>query len=167
MCTDIGCQKNNFLDFMYCRTNINWADLDEHLRLFNMAVYPVAGDGYCYIRSIIKVLQVDYGWHFTIDEVIELVEENVLENLNHYSKWHAASKREIVHDTGYYLRGRQYTIDIVDVIVAATADYLRIQLKVFNKYGSKVNIISHTSPNYANCSVYVRLAHEHYDAVVD
>ena len=157
----------NNVNILLCRTNINWIDLDDHLRHFNMAVYPVAGDGYCYIRSIIKVLQIDYGRKFSIDEIIELVEENILDNLDYYAKWHPASKREIVRDTSFFLRGRQYTIDVVDVIVAATADALRIQLKVFNKFGSKVNIISHTSPNFANCSVYVRLAYQHYDAVVD
>ena len=150
-----------------CRTDIDWAKLPDHLRVFNMRVFPIVGDGYCYIRSIIKVLETDYHRKLNISDVIELVEEQLLERLDYYSQWHAASKREVVADAQKFLRGRNYTLDVVDVVVAATADALGIQLKLFSRVGTKVHILSHTSPNHARYSVYLRYTGNHYDAVID
>ena len=132
-----------------------------------MRVFPIIGDGYCYIHSIIKVLETDYGRKLNISNVIQLVEEQLLERLDYYSQWHAASKREIVADAQKFLRGRNYTLDVVDVVVAATADALGIQLKIFSRLGTKVHILSHTSPNHARYSVYLRYTGNHYDAVLD
>ena len=144
-----------------------WKSLGEHLRHFGKRIEHVQGDGYCYIRAIIKVLSVDYRQQHKLADILRRIEDQLFERLDYYCKWHPASKRDIVRDTYKFLRTGKYYIDIMDVIIAATADALQIRLKIFTKHQDHLFIITHESPLFTGTTIFLKYFGDHYDAIVD
>ena len=88
---------------------------------------------------------------------------------------------EVLHDVNKYLRsyGENYTLPVIDVIVGACANYLNINIKIFeNHHRFKKEIDFKPEKNQWPLSVYllysrdaipdkdVRNANDHYDAIV-
>ena len=58
-----------------------------------------------------------------------------------YTAFHTNSKHQLISDTLKYLNHRMYTMDIVDVVVQACANALKINLYIYERTGSRSILI--------------------------
>ena len=68
---------------------------------------------------------------------------HILENQNHYAEFHFGIPDQfMIHVTEYLFSG-VYTVDTVDVVIAAITDTLRAQLIIGQNVNRKVAVIPH------------------------
>ena len=136
-----------FTNFPYS-INIKWRNLKEHLALFQRKIEPIAGDGYCLMKSVLKCLDVDYGEKITFEQSKELVLDEIYSDVTRYAGFHTGNNREVLKQSEMYFENGldTYNKDITDVIVCAAANALEMNFAVFQDIGGNAVII------YTNCN---------------
>ena len=60
--------------------------------------------------------------------------EHLIENFNLYTQYHTNSADQLVYDaTEFFNNSRNFTSDVVDILVQATADALNLKMKIFRR----------------------------------
>ena len=110
---------------------VEWSDLENYLqREFKQEIVCVPGDGVCFLKSEKHCLERDLDVNYTIDQISDKIFDEICDNSEMYTAFHTNSKRQLISDTLKYLNHRIYTMDIVDVVVQACANALKINLYI-------------------------------------
>ena len=108
---------------------VEWSDLENYLQQeFKQEIVHVPGDGVCFLKSVKHCLERDLDVNYTIDKISDKIFDEICDYSKMYTVFHTNSKRQLISDTLKYLNHRMYTMDIVDVVVQACANALKINL---------------------------------------
>ena len=137
----------------------------------------VKGDGYCFLSSVTKALSVDCGQNVQCESLANQVLDHMYENSKYYASFHEdGSARAMLKQAEEFLLRGQYILNVADVCVAATANYLRMNLYIFENLGGKAVIIQQRSAiQKSTKGLLLRFSRKptgscignHYDAIVD
>ena len=129
-----------------CSTPVNWDALDAHVKQFDKEIAVVKRDGYCFLSSVTKALSVDCGQNVQRESLAYQVLDHMYENSKYYASFHedGSARAMLKQAKEFFLRG-QYILNVADVCVAATANYLRMNLYIFENLGGKAVIIQQSS----------------------
>ena len=75
----------------------------------------------------------DFYKFYTLKKLQEIVTEHLIENFNKYTEWHGGNADQLVYEATEFFNDRNFTADIVDIIVKATGDALDICMKIFRR----------------------------------
>ena len=75
----------------------------------------------------------DFYKFYTLKKLQEIVTEHLIENFSKYTEWHGSSADQLVYEATEFFNDRNFTADIVDIIVQATGDALDICMKIFRR----------------------------------
>ena len=137
----------------------------------------------CYVNSLVRVLVLQHNRDIDVEgaskKIIEFLQRD--ENAEHYMAFHPVSTKEhFIHDMKSFFDSRDYTQEILDVIIPAAAYALDIKLTIFKvgdqlptPEGQKVIPFGiHQQTYNANASTEVNVQYQgsgidgHYDALV-
>ena len=118
--------------------HVEWSDLENYLqREFKQEIVRVPGDGVCFLKSVKHCLERDLDVNYTIDQISDKIFDEICDNSEMYTAFHTNSKHQLISDTLKYLNHCMYTMDIVDVVVQACANALKINLYICEWTGSR------------------------------
>ena len=110
---------------MICSTPVNWNALSAHLNQFGKEIAVVKGDGYCFLSSVTKALARDCGKIVQCKSLGNEVLDHMYKHCKYYTSFHEdGSAWTILKQAEEFLLGGKYILNITDVCVAATANYL-------------------------------------------
>ena len=113
-------------------TPVNWNALGAHLNQFGKEIATVKGDGYCFLSSVTKALARDCGKIIQPESLGNQVLDHLYEHSKYYASFHEdGSAWAILKQAEAFLLGGKYILNIADVCVAATANYLCMNLYIF------------------------------------
>ena len=160
-----------------CSTPVNWDALDAHVKQFGKEIAVVKGDGYCFLSSVTKALSVDCGQNVQCELLANQVLDRMYENSKYYASFHEdGSARALLKQAEEFLLRGQYILNVADVCVAATANYLQMNLYIFENLGGKAVIIQQRSAiETSTKGLFLRFSRQptgscignHYDVIVD
>ena len=160
-----------------CSTLVNWDALDAHVKQFGKEIAVVKGDGYCFLSSVMKALSVDCGQNVQCEWLANQVLDHMYENSKYYASFHEdGSARAMLKQAKEFLLRGQYILNVADVCEAATANYLRMNLYIFENLGGKAVIIQQRSAiEKSTKGLFLQISRKptgscignHYDAIVD
>ena len=93
----------------------------------------MSGDGRCFIESVRKCLLHDLDVDYSCDVIADKIFDEIIDNSNNYQDFHTGSKKDLIEDTLSYLKYRKFTIDVVDVVVQACANALKVNLHILTR----------------------------------
>ena len=160
-----------------CSTLVNWDAIDPHIKQFGKEIAVVKGDGCCFLSSVMKALSVDCGQKVQRESLANQVLHHMYENSKYYASFHEdGSARAMLKQAKEFLLCGQYILNVADVCVAATANYLRMNLYIFKNLGGKAVIIQQRSAiEKSTKGLFLRFSHKptgscignHYDVIVN
>ena len=160
-----------------CSTLVNWDALDAQVKQFGKEIAVVKGDGYCFLSSVTKALSVDCGQNVQREWLANQVLDHMYENSKYYASFHEdGSARAMLKQAKEFLLRGQYILNVADVCVAATANYLWMNLYIFENLGGKAVIIQQRSAiEKSTKGLFLQFSRKptgscignHYDAIVD
>ena len=137
----------------------------------------VRGDGYCFLSSVMKALSIDCCQNVQRESLANQVLDHMYENSEYYASFHEdGSARAMLKQAEEFLLHGQYILNVADVCVAATANYLQMNLYIFENMGGKTVIIQQRSAIEKSMKgLVLRFSRKptgsgignHYDAIVD
>ena len=160
----------------YCSISVDWRDLGQHLQKFDREVMEVSGNGFCFLEAVRTCLLIDYKEEIPVEKLIKKLMNKLYERVNYYSSFHQGGIQKLLKDAKKFIKKRKYSLDVVDVCIAATANALKVNLYIFEKINNKVQIIKHKcSCVDTDKTIYLHYTHtpntnhlgDHYDAIVN
>ena len=114
---------------LICSTPVNLNALGAHLNQFGKEIAVVKGDGYCFLSSVTKALARDCGKIVQRKSLGNQVLDHMYKHCKYYASFHeGGSAWAMLKQTKEFLLGGKYILNIADVCVAATANYLCMNL---------------------------------------
>ena len=160
-----------------CSTPVNWDALGAHLKQFGKEIAVVKGDGYCFLSSVMKALLVDCGENVQHESLANQVLDHMYENSKYYASFHEdGSARAMLKQVKEFLLCAKYILNIANVCVAATANYLWMNLYIFETLDRKAVFIQQISViEKSTKGLFLRFSCKptgscignHYDVIVD
>ena len=93
----------------------------------------VQGDGYCFPKSVLKCLFLDHRYVMSFGRFKSKMTEHLIANYDKYTQYHSDSPDQLVYEATSFFNDRNFTSDVVDVLIHATADALQLKLKIFRR----------------------------------
>ena len=112
-------------------TGIKWSEFDNEMRKQGKEVLTVAASGYCFIESVWLGLERDLDVTYMNQQIVENFLDKVYERGTFYKMFHTGSIQKLIEETWEYLKERKFTNDVIDVIVVAATNVLKINFKKF------------------------------------
>ena len=106
-------------------------------------VKKILGNGMCFVEAVIEGLK-DIGEKEMDVEVLKVTILNEIYNhMEYYAEFHPTGKtpRKVLLDAEIFFKDRCYTMDIVDVCIAATMNTLGVNLYIYEEIGKQAVII--------------------------
>ena len=102
----------------------------------------IPSDGYCFLSSITKALARNCGVSVQCDSLANQVLDHMYEHGKYYASFHGdSSTQSMLKQAEEFLLCGKYILNIADVCLAATANYLCMNLYIFEDLGGKAVII--------------------------
>ena len=175
----------NFLAYFFystqeCLLNLKFSDIENWVARIGRRVVKIKGDGFCFINSIQRCLQIDYRMVITIQETTSLILSYLLENIQKYTQFHIikySKSTSIADDLATevfdFFNTRDFNKDVVDLIVQVAADAMGLDIFILQKNEEeKVQIIK-CSGGPVSKRIFLRFKRNdlhsqgnHYDAIV-
>ena len=124
---------------------IMWHEINDKLFNIGHEEYPIPGSGFCLIDSLVCILQVEYKMNISIENVKQLIQNQTLEEHGKYINFHAVKKPQndipkyiteadlFLGENIDFFNNRDYTQDVVDLIIKIAADALGINVMVYQE----------------------------------
>ena len=96
-------------------------------------VTEVKGDGYCFPKSVLKCLFLDHKYVMSFARFKSKITEHLIANFQKYTDYHTDSPDQLVYEATEFFNDRNFTTDVVDILVHATADALQLRMKIFRR----------------------------------
>ena len=141
-----------------------------------MEVQIIQGDGFCFLNSVSKVLEVNYNHNYPVQKAMEQIMKFLCENFDKYTAYHQQKSEPTLGDTLIsdvidFFASRNYNTNIVDLLMQITTDALRLHLNIYQKNNGQIQIYNFTSPQPL-FTVNLKFTHDpihsqanHYDAI--
>ena len=120
-----------------------WSDLERYLENFEVEVLPTRADGFCFLESVRLCLERDVGKFMSHEDLVALIMSEIYERCFEYKDFHNGSIESLIKDAEKYLNKGQFVLNVVDVVIAATANALKVNLVLYQKMGEYVGIVNH------------------------
>ena len=112
---------------------------------------------------------------YSIDEISDKILDELYENAHKYKDYHTGSVRKLIEDSIKYLKETKYTLDIVDVVVGACANALKVNLYIFQRENDNCSLILTYCCIPSNRDIFLKYhraggSHhglDHYSAIAD
>ena len=109
---------------------------------FGKEISIIPGDGYCFLSSITKALARDCTVSVQCNSLANQVLDHMYEHINYYASFHRdSSTLSMLKQAEEFLLCGKYILNIADVCVAATTNYLCMNLYIFENLGGKAVIL--------------------------
>ena len=148
-------------------TGVAWSDREKHFNEFMKNVHIIAGNGYCFLEAIRCVLRHDFGRTVSLEELQDQTEEEIIQNITKYMEHAEGRIVNIIRDAQRFIHGGQYTLAVGDVVVAAAANALHINLRIFQNDKGQMAIINQRSEEFSGTTINLVYHSDHYNALID
>ena len=156
--------------------------MDTYLNKNRRYIKKIPGDGFCLLSSILACLQNDHKIDISIENAKRLILEQLIDHHDMYVKFQTFDNRNegdrhtdsdvLVEEILDFYLGRNYTKNVVDLIVKLASDALGINIYIFQN--SDGQILRVRSLGGLACKdVFVKFMHNpihnlgnHYDAIL-
>ena len=155
---------------------VPWSELESYLETeFKQKIIRVPGDGVCFLRCVKHCLQHDLDIEYSIDQISDKIFDEICDNSELYSQFHTCSRQKLIGDTLKYLNNRMYTIDVVDIVVQACANALKLNINIYERTGSRSILLPTYSKFPSNRNIFLLYNRQggsshggdHYSAIVE
>ena len=124
----------------------------------------------------------DLGWNIDREELSHQIMEEIYTNVPQYIHFHRITMgkdntiRSFIQDCEKFLFKKGYMVDATDVVIAASADALNINLYIYQEIRGKAVIVQQRcGKEQTEEGVFLKFSHkpsatgieDHYDAIVD
>ena len=126
------------------------------------------GDGYCFLNAVENAVYKDHGYTIDRSYMVHSIFSELEENAEVYSQFHTGGTTALISDAGNFFSCARSSLDVVDLVVASTANALKLNLMIFQEKDGKLQLLKmpcHTSTKHIWLQ-YSKEEVEHYDAVV-
>ena len=89
--------------------------------------------GYCFPKSVLKCLFLDHKYVMSFARFKRKITEHLIANFQKYTDYHTDSPDQLVYEATEFFNDRNFTTDVVDILVHATADALQLRMKIFRR----------------------------------
>ena len=111
----------------------NWNELNDLLYENRRAVNRVGGSGFCFLAAVARCLMCDHSYLTTVKSIQEKVLDHLIERGDMYSGFIDGTAANLVMDACNFFEDRDFNRDVVDILVLATADALKLKIKIIRK----------------------------------
>ena len=121
--------------------------LTHNLAHFGKEVKRIKGDGYYFTRALCETLVTDLGWNIDRKQISQRIMDEIYINVPQYIHFHRITKGKdntiisFIEDCQKFLFKKGYTVDAADVVIAASANALNIDLYIYQEIGGKAVIV--------------------------
>ena len=125
-----------------------WKNLDTYLNKNGQYVKKIPGDGFCLLSSILACLQNDHKIDISIENAKQLILEQLIDHHNMFVKFQTFDNRHqgdirtdsdvLVEEILDFYLGRNYTKNVVDLIVKLASDALGINIYIFENSDGQI-----------------------------
>ena len=176
-----GRRDGSSIPFRECHKLIPflWINLKDYLTTQGMEITTVHGDGFCFLSSVCKAIENNYGEVISIEKCMEVIMRYLVENFKRYTAYHqqkseASSPGDtLIADVIDFFASRKYNTDIVDLLMQITTDALDLDLHIYQNNVGRVQVFNFISQNPKKV-VHVKFTHDdqyplgnHYDAITN
>ena len=105
--------------------------MKSYLGICGREEVQIRGNGLCFLNAINECLHKDFNDTNTSETIINLLVNEVMDRSAHYKNFHTGDTEVVLRDVVSFLHDRLYTTDIMDIVVAAASDALKVW-SVFN-----------------------------------
>jgi hypothetical protein len=153
-----------------------WSDKENFYQTHNRGLVDVRGDGTCFQKALEMSLCCDHGMVISTSFINHSVYEEVEDNKAFYQDFHVMPKdwegdmvekvADMMHQTALYMANREYRRDIVDVLIMAAANALKIKIGIFQK--DHLGRLNYTCSGQRGLgkTVFLELYKQHYKSVI-
>ena len=153
-----------------------WINLKDYLTTQGMEITTVHGDGFCFLSSVCKAIENNYGEVISIEKCMEVIMRYLVENFKRYTAYHhqkseASPGDTLIADVIDFFASRKYNTDIVDLLMQITIDALDLDLHIYQNNVGCVQVFNFISQNPKRV-LHVKFTHDdkypmgnHYDAI--
>ena len=155
---------------------VPWSELASYLETeYKRKIIRVPGDGVCFLKCVKHCLECDLDIEYSIDQISDKIFDEICDNSEIYTQFHMNSKRQLIGDTLKYLNNRMYTIDVVDIVVQACANALKVNIYIYECTGPRTILLPMYSKCHSNRNIFLLYDRQggsshwgdHYSAVVE
>ena len=162
-------------------TVTKWCNLPEYLRQRQRRIHIIRGDGFCFIKAVLKCLEADHGVIVDFKEAIQIITEQLLDHHDKYVEYHTTVQHNdprvtdsdlLLSEAMDFFQDRQYTKDVVDLLVQVTADMLRIEIYIYQNHNGNIKQLQYKGGPITK-PVHLKFTHNdrnptgnHYDAII-
>ena len=93
----------------------------------------IAGDGFCFLKAVIMSLYLDHRYVISFRRLKEKITEHLIENSEKYVNFHGCSADKLVFEATEFFNDGKFTRDVVDILVQATADALKLKMEIYRR----------------------------------
>ena len=91
--------------------------------------------GFCFLESVRLCLERDVGKFMSHEDLVALIMSEIYERCFEYKDFHNSSIESLIKDAEKYLNKGQFVLNVVDVVIAATANALKGEFGFVSKNG--------------------------------
>ena len=156
-----------------------WINLKDYLTTQGMEITTVRGDGFCFLTSVCKAIEINYGEVIAIEKCMEIIMRYLVENFTQYTAYHqqkseASSPGDtLIADVIDFFASHKYNTDIIDLLMQITTDALDLDLHIYQNNAGRVQVFNFVSQNPKKV-VHVKFTHDgqyplgnHYNAITN
>ena len=164
-----------------CELSTLWKNLLQHLCRRKRLVHYIAGDGFCFLKSVLFCLLKDHQIEMECKEFIQIITEQLIDHHGQYVAFH----NTVIHiDPNIYnsdlllteamdfFEDREFIRDDFDLLVQVTADALGLEIFIYQKHNEKIKIIKYSGGTCCKpvCLKFTHNAKQsqgnHYDSII-
>ena len=142
-------------------------------------VTDIPGNGYCFLGSVVEVLNVNYDDPITEEQLMQKVMKFLCLNYENYTLYHAQEKEDreptiadtLLADIIDFFADKAYNQNAADVLMKIVADVMDLDLNIYQNNGGQIQVINFSADNPKR-TVNVKFTHDnantagnHYDAI--
>lgn len=127
------------------RNPIPWTDVKTYITQdLDRKIVGVKSDGFCFLRSLKQCLITDCDKDFTLKQIGGMIYEEITKNSEHYLQFHPGnSKRDLMGEVNKYFIKKNYTNEVVDIVIGAASTAVDANLNIIHQEDSKVKILKY------------------------
>ena len=100
----------------------------------------------------------DFYKFYTMSTIQQIITEHLIQNFEKYTDWHGGNADQLVYEATEFFNDRNFTADIVDIIVQATGDALDICIKILRRSPAGNIQITETGNTLAERVIHLKLS---------
>ena len=124
----------------------------------SLQLHKITGNGFCFLHAVRTCLMKDYLEYHTVTELQKVVTNHLISSWKNYAGFYGTTPDNLVYDATEFFNNRNFTADVVDIIVQATANALDICMKIFRCPGSGQVYTYELGNKSSNRVIYLKLS---------